>query len=66
MSDVFDTGDIYEPGGGTNPAATAANYFFAARGNCALVAGVLPAGCVLNADGSITFGSPDQSAVGSE
>jgi hypothetical protein len=58
MSDVFDAGDIYYPGGGNNPAATAANFYFAARGNCALVAGALPAGCVPNADGSITFGSP--------
>jgi hypothetical protein len=58
MSDIFDTGDIYQPGGGTNPNAVAANDFFAARGNCLMVAGVLPAGCVLNSDGSISFGSP--------
>ncbi len=59
MSDVFDTGDIYYPGGGTNPNAGAANYYFAARGNCVIVppATTLPAGCTLNADGSITFGS---------
>ena len=31
----------------------------AARGNCALVAGVLPDGCTLNADGSITYVTPD-------
>jgi len=31
----------------------------AARGNCALVGGVLPAGCSQNADGSISFSTPD-------
>jgi len=31
----------------------------AARGNCALVAGVLPDGCTQNADGSISFLTPD-------
>ena len=31
----------------------------AARGNCALVAGVLPDGCTQNADGSISFVTPD-------
>ncbi len=46
------TADVYYPGGAT---AAASNDFLAARGNCALVAGALPAGCVLNADGSITF-----------
>jgi hypothetical protein len=46
------TADIYYPGGS---AATASNDYLAARGNCALVAGALPAGCVLNADGAITF-----------
>ncbi|HUO33733.1 MAG TPA: hypothetical protein VMU43_01965 [Candidatus Acidoferrum sp.] len=53
-SDDFNTGETYFPGGAT---ATAANYYLAARGACALVAGALPAGCVLNADGSITIGS---------
>jgi len=48
----FTTGDTYYPGGAT---ATAANDYLAARGSCALVAGALPAGCVLNADGSITY-----------
>jgi len=55
MSDVFDTGETYFPGGGT---ASATNDYLAARGDCALTGGVLPAGCVLNADGSITEGSP--------
>lgn len=54
-SDVFDVGETYFPGGA---AGTAANYYLAARGDCAAVAGVLPAGCTLNADGSITEGSP--------
>jgi hypothetical protein len=58
MSQVFDTGETYYPGGGTNPAATAANYYFAARGDCAVVGGALPAGCTLNPDGSISEGSP--------
>jgi len=31
----------------------------AARGSCALVAGLLPAGCTQNADGSISFLTPD-------
>ena len=48
----YTTADIYYPGGAT---ASAANDYLAARGSCALVAGALPAGCVLNADGSITY-----------
>ena len=48
--------------GGTAAAATAANDFLAARGSCAFPAApaphVLPAGCTLNADGSITFIGP--------
>jgi hypothetical protein len=48
----YTTGDIYYPGGAT---ASAANDYLAARGSCGLVAGALPAGCVLNADGSITY-----------
>ena len=46
MSDTFDTGETYFPGGG----GTAANFYLAARGDCALVSGALPAGCTLNAD----------------
>jgi len=40
---------------------TTAVYFpnNAARGSCAMVAGVLPTGCTANADGSITFVMPD-------
>lgn len=53
-SDTFDTGETYFPGGAT---ASAANDFLAARGDCALVGGILPAACVLNANGSITEGS---------
>jgi hypothetical protein len=55
FSDTNDTGLIYFPGGAT---ATAANDYLAARGSCALVAGALPAGCTLNADGSVTFLAP--------
>lgn len=54
-SATYDTGETYFPGGST---ASAANYYLAARGDCALVAGVLPAGCILNPNGSITEGSP--------
>jgi hypothetical protein len=52
FSDTNDSELIYFPGGAT---ATAANDFLAARGSCAMVAGALPAGCTLNADGSVTF-----------
>ena len=55
FSATFDTGEIYFPGG---PTGTAANDFLAARGDCALVAGALPAGCTKNANGSIQEGSP--------
>jgi hypothetical protein len=47
----YTTTNVYYPGG---VGASAANFYLAARGNCALVAGALPAGCVLNANGSIT------------
>ncbi len=46
---------------GDNSFSTTDEIFFpsnAARGACALVGGVLPAGCTQNADGSITFLSP--------
>jgi hypothetical protein len=33
----------------------------AERGNCALVAGVLPAGCTMNADGSVSYSTPSPS-----
>jgi hypothetical protein len=56
MSDTFDLGETYFPGGG----GTAANYYLAARGDCALTGtpAALPAGCTPNPDGSITLGSP--------
>jgi hypothetical protein len=54
FSATFDTGEIYFPGG---PTGTLANHFLAARGDCALVAGVLPSGCTVNANGSIQEGS---------
>jgi len=47
----YTTTNIYYPGG---PTAAPANFYLAARGKCAPVAGALPAGCVLNANGSIT------------
>ena len=42
MGATFDTGEFYFPGGA---AGTAANFFLAARGDCAVVGGALPAGC---------------------
>ena len=50
----FLTGETYFPGG---VGATAANYYLAARGDCSAVSGVLPTGCTLNPNGSITLGS---------
>ena len=56
---TFDTGEFYFPGGA---AGTAANLFLAARGDCALVGGALPAGCTLLTTGpmagAIVEGSP--------
>jgi hypothetical protein len=51
-SSTNDTEEIYYPGG---TAAAPGNDYLAARGSCAPVAGALPAGCILNADGSVTF-----------
>jgi hypothetical protein len=59
FSDTNDSGLIYFPGGAT---ATPANDFLAARGSCAEVAAALPAGCTLNADGSVTFVAPAAAA----
>jgi hypothetical protein len=55
FSATFDTGETYFPGGGTG---SAANDYLAARGDCALSGGVLPAACTKNSDGSITEGAP--------
>lgn len=55
FSATFDTGETYFPGGS---GATAATLYFAARGDCALVGGALPAACTRNPDGSVTEGSP--------
>ena len=55
FSDTNDSQLIYFPGGA---AANAGNDFLAARGSCAEVGGGLPAGCTLNADGSVTFVVP--------
>ncbi|MGB7494174.1 MAG: hypothetical protein WBR26_03650 [Candidatus Acidiferrum sp.] len=54
-SDTNDTELIYFPGGAT---ASPANDFLAARGSCAYVAGALPTGCTLNANGSVTYVPP--------
>ncbi len=51
-SNSYTTLEVYYPGG---PGATAANYYLAARGDCALAAGALPAGCTANSDGSLSF-----------
>ena len=55
FSATWDTGEIYFPGGA---GGTAANDYFAARGDCAMVSGQLPTGCVLNANGSVQEGTP--------
>ncbi len=59
MGATFDTGEFYFPGGA---AGTAANFFLAARGDCAVVGGALPAGCTLLTSGpmagAIVEGSP--------
>jgi len=60
FSATWDTGETYFPGG---TGASAATDFFAARGDCALVARALPAVCTRNADGSITEGSPTNPAA---
>ena len=58
-SAAFDTGEFYFPGGA---AGTAANDFLAARGDCAMVAGALPAACTLLTTGAfagaVVEGSP--------
>ena len=59
MDATFDVGEFTFPGG---VAGTPANDFLAARGDCALVAAVLPAGCTLLTTGplagAIEEGSP--------
>jgi len=42
MNDTFDIGEFYFPGGATG---NAGNLFLAARGDCTLIGGALPAGC---------------------
>ena len=54
FSATWDAGEIYFPGGATG---TVANDHLAARGDCALAAGKLPSGCVLNSNGSIQEGT---------
>ena len=58
FSATFDTGEAYFPGGSTG---TAANFFLAARGDCApdKTTGTLPAVCVLDpSTGIVTEGTP--------
>ena len=53
-SNSFNTLEIYYPGG---VGANAGNFYLAARGDCAQVAGALPPGCTVNptGDGSLIF-----------
>ena len=51
-----DIAEIYLPGG---TAGNAGNFFLAARADCAATAGVLPADCTLNPNGSITEIGPE-------
>jgi len=64
FSATWDTGEIYLPGGAggtaglTEGGTKTGNYYFAARGDCAILAtGQLPAGCTLNPNGSIQEGT---------
>ncbi len=63
FSATWDTGEFYLPGGAGGTAGAlqggtaTGNYYNAARGDCAVVAGALPAGCALNLNGSIQEGS---------
>ena len=57
---TFDTGEFYFPGGATG---TAANLFLAARGDCALVGGALPAGCTLLTTGPMAGAVVEGSAA---
>jgi len=52
----LDNTEFYFPGG---PGGTAANFFNAARGDCSLVAGALPAGCAaFGTNGALRFMTP--------
>lgn len=53
---VSDALEIYFPGGA---GGNAGNFFRAARADCTATAGVLPADCTANADGSITEVGPE-------
>jgi len=57
---TFDTGEFYFPGGATG---NAGNLFLAARGDCALVAGVLPAGCTQITTGALAGAVVEGSAA---
>jgi hypothetical protein len=53
---INDVQEVYFPGGATG---NAANHYLAARGDCVVTAGTLPAGCTLNPDGTITEVGPE-------
>ena len=55
FSATFNDGEIYFPGGATGTAANISGGAWRLRKGCA---GVFPAGCVLNADGSMQLGTP--------
>jgi len=57
---TFDTGEFYFPGGATG---NAGNLFLAARGDCALVTGALPAGCTLITTGTLAGAVVEGSAA---
>jgi hypothetical protein len=57
---TFDTGEFYFPGG---PTGNAGNLFLAARGDCALVGGALPAGCTLLTTGPMAGAVQEGSAA---
>ena len=60
MDDTYDTGEFYFPGGASgNPG----NLFLAARGDCALVGGALPAACALITTGPMAGAVVEGSAA---
>src|SRR5580700_1542061 len=60
MDDTYDTGEFYFPGGA---AGNPGNLFLAARGDCALVGGALPAACALITTGPMAGAVVEGSAA---
>src|SRR3984957_11829051 len=60
MVDTYDTGEFYFPGGA---GGNAGNLFLAARGDCALVGGALPAACALVTTGPMAGAVVEGSAA---